>query len=225
MGHEYYGASLCVEALEEHQYLERSAGVEIARGLVGKDDCGVVDQRPGYGYALHLSTRHLIALVVEAVAQPHGPQRLDGLLPAPGRRVGRVVHQRQLHVLDGGGLGQQVVVLEHEAYLAVAQCGALVAAHGAHRVPIEVIVAGRRRVEAAEGVEQRALAAARGAHDGDELTLGHHKRHSAQRVHRFGAHAEVAPYIVESDYLFHRLACYGLMRRRRPISSAPGAWA
>ena len=197
MGHEDDGAPLGVELLEEHEYLEAGARVEVARGFVGEDYGGVVDQGAGYGYALHLSARHLVAVVVEPLAQSYGLEGDDGTLLALVGTHGGVVHERQLDILHAGGLGEQVVVLEDEPYLAVAQNGAVVAAHGAHAHTVEVVFAARRRVEAAKLVEQGGLSRARLAHDGDKLALVYLEAHSLEGVHGLVAHLEVAAHVVE----------------------------
>ncbi len=62
-------------SLKEHEDAERGAGVEIAGGLVGEDYHRVVDEGAGYGHALLLSARHLVALVVEALGESHGLKR------------------------------------------------------------------------------------------------------------------------------------------------------
>ena len=61
-----------MQLLEEHQHLERRAGVEVAGGFVGQQYGRIVDQGTCNGYALHLSTRHLVRLVLQPVAQPYG---------------------------------------------------------------------------------------------------------------------------------------------------------
>ena len=62
--------------------------------------------------------------------------------------------------------------------------GQLVVVHLGDVVAAEEIAAGGRPVEAAQQVEQRALAGARRAHDRDVVALGHVERHAAERVHR-----------------------------------------
>ncbi len=54
----------------------------------------------------------------------------------------RVVHQRQFYILHARGLRQEVVVLEDETNLAVAQDGTLsIAAHLAHAHTIQIVFA------------------------------------------------------------------------------------
>ena len=121
--HEDNRASLGVELLEEYQYFEAGAGVEVPRRFVREDDGRIVDQRPRDRHALHLPARHLVALMQHAVAETDVAERLFGPFPSLCGRVGRVVHQRQLDVLQRRSFGQQVIVLEDETDLAVAQRG------------------------------------------------------------------------------------------------------
>ena len=196
-----------MQLLEEDKDLIGGAGVEVTGGLVGEDDGGVVDQGTGNGHALHLSARHLVALVLQAVAESHGLQGGNGSLATLSAVVFLVVHEGQLHVLHGGGLRQEVVVLEYEANLAVTQTGTLTAAHGAHADAIEVVLAAGGGVEASELVQQGGLAGARGAHDGDELTFINLEGDASQSLHRLVAHLEVAADVIELDdyFLFHYL--------------------
>ena len=123
VGHEDDGVTLVVEFLKQDKHLERRAGVEVTGGFVGEDDGWVVDERTGDGYTLHLTAGHLVGLVLEAVAEADFDECLDGTLTTLlGLDLG-IVHQWQFDILDGRGLGQQVVVLEDEAYLAVALLG------------------------------------------------------------------------------------------------------
>ena len=58
------------DLLEQLHYLHAGLGVKRAGRLVGKEDIGVVDERAGYGDALHLASGHLVRLLVQLVAQP-----------------------------------------------------------------------------------------------------------------------------------------------------------
>ena len=76
---------------------------------------------------------------------------------------------RQHHVLERGEFGQQVVELVDEAERAVAQRAARGVRQRAHLLAGDVDLARGRRVEAAEQVQQRALAGAGRAEDRDGL--------------------------------------------------------
>ena len=129
-----------MQLLEEHEYLKRSACVKIAGGLIGEYHGRVVDQCPRYGHALHLSSRHLIGLMIQSAAQSHGLQCRHGPVETLLRANLRVVHERQFHVLHARGLGQEVVVLEYETNLPVAKHGPLRLRHGAHGDAVEQVL-------------------------------------------------------------------------------------
>ena len=191
-----------MQLLEEHEHLERRTGVEVTGSLVGQQHGGIVDQRTGDGHTLHLSARHLVRLMFQTVAQAHGLQSLDGSLAALLGVIFRIVHQRQFDVLHSGGLRQQVIVLEDEAYLLIPEVGALRLRHRTDGNAVEEILARGWGVETAELVEQCRLAATRRALDGDKLALVNLERHTAQRLHRLGAYLEVALHVLQFDDYF-----------------------
>ena len=94
VGDEDDGASFGMQLLEQYQNLERSTGVQVTRSFVCQDNGGIVHQGAGDGYALHLTAGHLIGLMFQSVAQPHGLQGFDGTSPPFGSRDGGVIHQR-----------------------------------------------------------------------------------------------------------------------------------
>ena len=62
-------AALAVEPLQDLHDLDAGAAVEVAGGLVGEEQLGVVDQRAGDRDALLLAARELVRRVVRAVAE------------------------------------------------------------------------------------------------------------------------------------------------------------
>ena len=120
--HEGDGLSLFMQILEQAHDFVGGAGVEVAGGLVGEQDDRVIDQGAGDGDALLLAAGELVGLVLHTAFQAHELQgRYRTVAAFTGGHVA-VVEQRQLHVLDGRGARQQVVILEHEADFTVAQC-------------------------------------------------------------------------------------------------------
>ena len=161
-----------VELAEHLHDLVAGLGVEVAGGLVGQDDVGVVDQRAGDRDALLLAAGELGRAVVEPVVQADQPGQLQGpLLDRRGDLAAALVGQRELDVLDDRVLLDQVVRLEDEADVAAPDLGQLVVAELGDVAVAEDVLAAGGSVEAAEQVEHRALARARGAHDGDVLAL------------------------------------------------------
>ena len=200
VGYEDDGSALSVELLEKDKNLETGSRVQVTRCLVGKNHGRIVHQRPGDGYTLHLSTRHLIALMVESLAQSYSLQSFDGTLLALFCADGRIVHQRQLYILYARGFRQEIVVLEDEANLAVAQDGSVVAAHLAHAHAIQVIFTLGRGVETAQLVEQGGFAGTRLTHNGNELALVDLEAYAFQGVDGFITHKKVAAHVVELDH-------------------------
>ena len=116
----------CAVQLAEHLHdLLAGRAVEVAGGLVGQEDRGLVDQRAGDGDALALAARQLVGPVVHAVAQadPAAAPRWRGSRRSLRRDAG--VDQRQLDVVERRGAGQQVERLEDEPDLLVAHPGQL----------------------------------------------------------------------------------------------------
>src|SRR5690606_2697719 len=151
--HEERGAEP-VERLEEaHELLSRRR-VEVARGLIGEEDGGAVDEGAGDGDALALPAGELVRLVVHPVSEADAHERLGGALAAlalalPG------VDQRELDVLEAVDARQQVERLEDEPDLAVAHRGEVVVRERRDVAVVEDVAAGGGDVEAADNVHQR----------------------------------------------------------------------
>src|SRR5689334_22858647 len=69
VGDEDDGVAPSVEFIKEGHDLVAGLGVEVAGGLVGEDDGGVVDKGTGDGHALALTAGELIGLVEHAGAE------------------------------------------------------------------------------------------------------------------------------------------------------------
>src|SRR5215212_6872994 len=112
------GLALRRQLLEDAHDLLGGLRVEVARGLVGEEDRGAVDERPGDRDALPLAAGELVRAVPDALAELHPLERLRGA-PAPlvGRHAG--VDERELDVVQCGRPRQQVERLEYEADLLV----------------------------------------------------------------------------------------------------------
>ena len=121
------GAPLRAQLAEELENVRAGLAVEIARGLIGKDDLRAIHQRAGDGHALHLPARELERRVLRAIGKADALDRLDRALPALARGHAGVDH-RQLHVLQHGEFREQIEGLEDEADLAIAHLGEAIAA-------------------------------------------------------------------------------------------------
>ena len=128
-------------------------------------------------------------------------ERLLGALDALGG--GRaVVDERQLHVVQGGGAGQQIEGLEDEADFLVADARKLIVVEITDQLAVQPIAALGRRIEAADEVHQRGLAGAGRSHDGDILVVADLQRDSAQSVHLLlRAHVVGAPQIFDDNHV------------------------
>src|SRR5262245_1445613 len=115
--------------------------------------------------------------MVESIAEADAAEQ--------GSRAGLVVALRRDQggnedVLEGRALRKQAVVLEHEADFTVAEASDL-GLGKAEWIAVEEGHASRRgRLEGAENVEQRALAASRRAHHAEGLAGRQRQRHARE---------------------------------------------
>ncbi len=98
------------------------------------------------------------------------------------------IHQRHFDVLQHRELLNQVVRLKDEADPRRTDLAKLVVVHLRDVVIAQEVVARGRPVEAAEQVQQRALAGAGGTHDRHVVAGGDLERDAANGMHRLGAH-------------------------------------
>ena len=159
---------LAGDLFDEFHDLHAGLGIERARGLVGEQNFGVVDQGAGDGDALHLPARELIGPFVEFLAQPHALERLGGAPFALFLRYARK-GERQLDIAQHRLVRDEVVRLEHkaDAVVAVGVPVAVFEVLGGDALDDEVAV--RVVVQPADDVQKRGLAAARLAEDGHEF--------------------------------------------------------
>ena len=99
------------------------------------------------------------------------------------------VEQRQLDVFLHGQLGDKVVLLKDEAQGLVADFRLLVVGQLGNVLAVQVILAGRRNVQTADDIHERAFARAGLADDGNELALADFERNAVRSVHLGVAHA------------------------------------
>src|SRR5512145_2572368 len=176
-------AVLAVETLEQLHDLDARPAVEVARGLVGENDLGVVDERAGDGHPLLLASRELARRVVGAGTEADLIEQSRGLaMPLDRGEIVRAVEQGQLDILDGGGAGKEIEALEDEADLVVPQHRALVPVEARDVLATEEVSAGGGAIEQAEDVHQGRLARSRSPDDGDEGPLVDGQAHAAQSV-------------------------------------------
>ena len=158
------------DVFEDLHHLHARLAVERAGRLVGEQNVRIVDERPRDSDTLHLAAGHLVRLFVELVAEANALKRLDGALAAL-----RLAHarerERQLHVAQYRLVRNEVIALEDEADGVVAVTVPVGIGKVLRRLAVDDEIALRVVVKAADDVEQRRLAAARMAEDGDKLAL------------------------------------------------------
>ena len=172
VGDEHDGlAALGAEAPEHVEDLRAGRVVEVAGRLVGEEEGRPVDEGPGEGHPLLLAGGELVG----AVAAPCRPGRrprarrgsaADSSRP-PGSRPATMNGRATFSRTDR--IGMRLKNWKTKPGLRPAQLRRRVVAEAADDRPVEDDLARRRAVEAAEQVEERALARARRPHDGDEL--------------------------------------------------------
>ena len=166
--HEDGLAEALVEVAEEIEDDVGIFGVEIAGGLVGEEDGGTVDDGAGDGDALLLATGECAGLMLHTGFDAEHVQDFFELSVEGDGAGGDVTYD--LDVLLGGEGGEQVVLLEDEAYGAFAEVVTLRVGHLREVATVDGDGAGGWRGEAAEDVEEGRLAGAGGADDGEEFT-------------------------------------------------------
>jgi membrane peptidoglycan carboxypeptidase len=164
------GQALGVQLVDGRQDLVGGLGVEVAGGLVAKQQARLGCQGARDGDALALTARQGRRQGVEAVAEVDQFELLAGDRFALAARDA-LVDQGHGDVLGRRAVGHEVEGLEDEPDLLGAQLGAPGLLHRSGVVAVEVVVAGRRSVEQAQQVEHGRLARAGGADDGDVLAV------------------------------------------------------
>ena len=138
--------------------------VERAERLVHEHDLGLEDERAGKGYALLLAARELVGAARAIAAELH---HLERPLDAPaGLRLGHPARlQRKGEVLGDRHMGEQGVVLENDANVALVRRDVVQGLAGEGDLPM------CGDLEAGEHHECRRFARARWPEKGEKLAL------------------------------------------------------
>ncbi len=124
-------------------------GIEVASGLIGQNDFGIVDQRPRNADTLLLAAGKLRRKMIRAIFQAHALQGFQGFI-----FVGHAVEVLgEHHVLDRGEVGNHVKVLEDEADLLGAHTGQLFRCDARYILAIQPYFADSRLIEAADEID------------------------------------------------------------------------
>ena len=154
------------EGFEDH--LSR-LGIEVAGGFVGQDEGGIVDQGPGDGHPLYLSSGKLIGEM-----DPVGllqSRRAEGLLgPRLRAPAGRPLSRPgEGNVTDNGCPRKQVEGLEDKADAGPPDVGEFVVGQLGYVLALEPVPATRGGVERAQNVHEGRFPGAGRTHDRDVL--------------------------------------------------------
>ena len=142
--------------------------VQVTRGLVAKEDGGILGQGAGDDGSLLLTARELASLVVDVALQPHAAEQLHGPLPS---RLGVLdAQERQLHVLEDGEALDDVVLLEDEGYVLLAVLLPVLLHEVGGGLPLHQKLALLVGIHAADDVQEGRLTRARFTRHGYELS-------------------------------------------------------
>src|SRR5450759_2644333 len=153
------------DAAENGQDLSSGTTVQIAGGLIGEDQFGLVGQSPGDGHALLLPTRQLIRAVVLPFFKPDQPQAIEHPL-APLAYGHTFDAQHQFDIFVGRIVGRKAKGLEDKTHLLAAEMGQLPFIERIGFVAKYAYNSTGWAVETTDDVEQGGLSAARAAFKG-----------------------------------------------------------
>ncbi len=155
--------------------------VEASRGLVGENHSGTVHERTGHSGTLPFTTRELGGFVAHAVGKPHIFNEFlrvsKGLFPPGAGNKGR-----HCHIFEHGELGQKLMKLKHKTDVAVAKSRELFLGHTKHIGAVVEHCAAIGAVNGAHDVKERGFSRTAGAHNGENLTVGHRKVHTLDNL-------------------------------------------
>lgn len=154
----------------EKKILDLFAGgrVEIAGGLVSKDDFGVIDDGPGDADTLFLTAGEIVSLIFGFVVELDDFERLHGEVLASAATGARDLEWEE-NIVEDGVAGIHEELLEDEAEVAVAEAIKLTRLELGGISAIDDDVAAGGTVEEGEQVHKGGLAGAGFAEDGDCL--------------------------------------------------------
>ncbi len=170
-----------MESAEKIDDLVAGVRIQIARGFIGQDQFGIVDERSGDGYPLLLAAGELAGPVVQAVPQTDASKQL--FPPRFGLR-GRDSCEAgwQTDVLQGIQLGQEVVGLEDKADFEITESGQLASGERGEVLAGEKDISPGGYVQTSQKVEERALPGAGRPPKGGQFTSRHGEVDAAENL-------------------------------------------
>ena len=153
-----------MQVFDLHLHVFTQLLVESAEGLVHQHQLRFEHQRPGQCHTLLLAARQLRRVALgEGVELDHAQHAFDPLADIGLAQA--AYRQRERQVLGDGHVGEQRVVLEHHANVA------LVRRHVIDRAPGQLDFAGGRRFKAGKHHQTGGLARTGRPEQGQELAL------------------------------------------------------
>ena len=113
-----------VSLLEQGHHLGSGLGVQVAGGLVGEDQGGIMGQGARHRHPLLLAARQHVREAAGAIRQPHFGEQVQGPAAARLRHAALELQGQQQVLLHRQG-GDEVVALEHEADMPAPEAGAI----------------------------------------------------------------------------------------------------
>ena len=172
MRNHHHGLPQILIRLAQHvEHDARAFRIEVACRLVGEHDGGAVDERPCKRDPLLLAAGKLIRPMLQTFGD--------------AKHVGDLLKERRIGLAQTGDVngdldvrtraerGQKIEFLKDKSDFALAQPGALAVGKGGEIHAVDGNASRIRAGQSAKQIKERGLAAARRAHDGDELTLLH----------------------------------------------------
>src|SRR5262245_8438840 len=174
--------ALLVQLLKELHHGFAIVGVEVSGWLVRQQDGRMATQRARYGHALLLTAGKLRRIMTQAVRHTDPFERLHHPRFAFRRRHLLPVGQRQLHVFVNSEVANEIETLKNKSDFAVTDPRARREVQAFHRLPVQMIFSGRRRIEQAQNRQQRGLATPRRPGNRYVLALTNRQMYSRKRV-------------------------------------------
>jgi hypothetical protein len=203
------GLPAAVQVHQQVPYVLARGGVEGTGRLVGEQQRGPVDQRPGHRDPLTFAAGQPARVGAGVLLDAQHLHELHGAIrrftPSGPGQLGR-----KLDVVRDGEIVEQIEELEHHADLLAAEPGQSVLGSLVDPLPGHGHGAFGRLVQARDEVQQRGLAAAGGTRHGKGLTLLDGERERSERGRADGVVA--LGHAVQLDHLGHRSPSFTVER-------------
>lgn len=164
------GFSLFIQSGQELHDLDSGLAIEGSCRLVGEYDGWIGDECSGYGYALLLSSGHLVRKIIDLLSQADLGERFYCTLFSLGFSDS-LVDEGHDHLMQGTRSREQVIALEYEADILTAYESLIIVCESGYIMSIEDVVSCTRVIEHPYDVHEGRFSASRLAHDRDEFPV------------------------------------------------------